>query len=158
MDTSKMKRIETIPKRRKELQELVEEAKRFLQSHAWCRTIKQGYVSHYWPGIMALFYFEIEPTPDSSADEAVWVIVGDVPPAYMDIQTCRTPAEAIEGYVGALWEWVERVKQGDPIPGDVIPVYYRDSEREVPPTLEFADLLAKRLTFIEERLLPELEE
>ncbi len=85
------------------------------------------------------------------------MIVGDIPPAYIDIQTCRTPAEAVDGYVSEFWEWVARVKAGQPLDETVIPVYYRDSDKEVPPTLEFAEMLERRLRFIEERILPELE-
>lgn len=139
----------------KELQALVDEAKRFLHRQPWCRAITQGYVAEYFPGILVVCYFEVVPAPSSGADEAVWVIVGDLPPAYLDLSV-RTPKEALEAYIGAMEEWVDCVRRGEAV-DEVIPVYYRDSVREVLPTGDFAEMLASRLKFIEEKLLPELD-
>lgn len=138
-----------------ELRALVNEAKRFLYRQPWCRTITKGYVAEYFPGILVVCYFEVVPASGSGADEAVWVIVGDLPPAYLDLSV-QTPKEALEAYIGAMEEWIDCVRRGEPV-DEVIPVYYRDSVREVPPTEAFAEMLASRLKFIEEKLLPELD-
>ncbi|GBC94071.1 hypothetical protein HRbin15_02578 [bacterium HR15] len=165
IDTSRMIRIEELRtgviEDADEIREMAQEAEQFLRSHAWCQSVRQGYLDRGWAGVLAVFYFEIEPAPNSLADQAVWVIVGDLPPAYLDIVHCPSGAAALEGYVGAMWEWVEHVKQGKPVEG-LIPVYYRGSLRRVPPTREMAQLLESRLRFIEEHILPqfrpELEE
>ncbi|MEM4409765.1 MAG: hypothetical protein QXI19_13595 [Candidatus Caldarchaeum sp.] len=135
------------------LRQMAAEAKSFLLGHRWCQSVRQGYLDRAWPGILAIFYFEIVSAPHSSADDAVWVIVGDLPPAYIDIGSCRDGIAALEGYVGAMWGWVEAVKEGRSVEEE-IPVYYRYSFLEVPPTLEFALMLEQRLCFIEDHLLP----
>jgi hypothetical protein len=142
--------LEDVP----ELVGLGREAEEFLSGHRWCRSIRRAYFADGWAGILGIFYFEIDPEPP--ADEAVWVIVGDIPPAYLDTETCRDPAEALEGYAAAMWEWVERVQAGEPLDENVIPVYFRDSYGRLEPTTEHADMLASRLKFIEEKLVPEL--
>ncbi len=161
VDTTRMIKIEDLAKCAledvDELQEMAREAEQFLCSHWWCQRVRQGYFDRGWAGILAVFYFEIEPAPNSSADEAVWVIVGDLPPAYLDIVSCPNGAVAIEGYVGAMWEWVERVKAGESIE-DCIPVYYRGSLTRVPPNQEMAEMLESRLEFIEEKILSQFEE
>ena len=157
IDTSTMIRLEDLAaaplEDAEELAEFGTEAEDFLCSHRWCRSIRQGYFWDGWAGILAIFYVEIEPA--GQADGPVWVIVGDIPPAYMDIVTCPEGADALECYVGAMQEWVDHVKKGQPV-DDQIPVRRRVSLAPMPPTLEAAEMLESRLEFIRERLLPQL--
>ncbi len=139
-----------------ELKDMAAEAEGFLLSHKWCQSIRQGYFDRGWSGILAVFYFEIKPAT-KSADDAVWVIVGDLPPAYLDVVTCPNGAAAVDGYVGAMREWVEHVKAGKSVKG-LIPVFVRDSLLPVPSTLEFAEMLEGRLDFIEEHILAQFED
>jgi hypothetical protein len=158
LDTSKMIRIQDLPNSgledAAELEEMAREATEFLRSHHWCLSIKEGFLDRGWAGILAVFYYEIAPA--GSADSSVWVITGDLPPAYLDIQTCPNGAAAIDGYVGAMQEWVEHVRRGESVDG-LIPVRRRNSLAPVTPSLEYADMLAKRLDFIDKRILPQFE-
>ena len=85
-----------------ELQKMASEAEAFLLSQDWCKSILNGYLDRGWAGILAVFYFEIIPTT-INADNNVWIIVGDLPPAYIDTKSCPNGATAIDGYVGAMW-------------------------------------------------------
>ncbi len=140
---------------RRELAQLGDEAQRFLSGHKWCGAVGRGYLVRGWPGILAVFYFEIEPR--GAADPAVWVIVGDLPPAYLDVEMCPNGAAAIDGYVGEMEHWVELVREGRSV-DRAIPVYHRHGFTPIPPSTEAADMLASRLEFIRQRLLPELSE
>jgi hypothetical protein len=157
IDKSKMVPVDglsaTAFKKPGELEEILRmarEAETFLEAHRWCRTIRRGYFDRGRAGIMAVFYFEIEPL--GGADEAVWVIVGDVPPAYIDILNCRNGAQAVDGYVGGMAEWVERARAGDAV-DECMPVYRRGGFTQIPATRPNAEMLAKRLQLIEELFL-----
>ncbi|MER8610749.1 hypothetical protein [Mesorhizobium sp. M0220] len=81
----------------------------------------QGRISWVWAdGIIYIFLFEIVPGRPE-VDPWVWVIVGDVPPTYLTCEDAKTPYEALDGYIGAMEEWVEAARRGDPV-ADLIPV------------------------------------
>jgi len=83
--------------------------------------------------------------PPRAVDDTLWVVVGDLPSAYLALDDAPTWREALQGYVYEMGQWVSAVKQGDSL-DDVIPV-------AVEPTIEHAEMLASRLAFIEEKIL-----
>ena len=127
------------------------EACEFLLAHSWCRTVRSLSLRKWVEGILALFYVEIEPEPGSGADEAVWVIVGDLPPAYLDVLSVPTAREALEAYIALLEEWVEAVRSGEPI-DELMPIYHRHLLAPVPPTLRFAEMIELRVQFLQDLL------
>ncbi len=137
-----------------ELADLGREATDFLQWHRWCRSIKQGYLNCGWPGILAVFYFEIEPAWDG-VDASLWVIVGDIPPAYLDLVNCPDAASALDEYLYAMQEWVDHVQAGKSV-AELIPVYQRVSLERLKPSAEFAKMLQSRLEFIRTKIIPTL--
>lgn len=134
---------------------LASEARAFLLAHAWCLSVRSLSLRKWIEGIFALFYAEIEPKPGSGADEAVWVIVGDLPPAYLDVPSVPTVREAVEAYISLLEEWVVAVREGKPT-DELMPIYYRYSLVPVPPTLLYAEMVASRVQLLES-LLNDLE-
>lgn len=133
-----------------ELYVLAASARQFLAAHSrWFPEVGQGWLYRGFAHL-AVFLFEVK--PDHGADPYVWVVVGDVPPAFIDI-SCRTGLEAIESYVFCMREWAEAVKEGRPVDG-LIPVYYRDSTKQIPPDRQFADELNSRLGMIEHEVMP----
>lgn len=58
----------------------------------------------------------------------IWVIVGDLPPAYITTENNANPACALDGYITEMKEWVEAVRMGKPT-SERIPV-------NAPPTFE----------------------
>lgn len=126
----------------------LEEARRYLLFYNWCGSIKEEYVGFYSAGIVGIFLFRIDPLrPD--VDEWIWVIVGDLPPAYLTGEDCPSPAAALDGYIGAMEVWVEAAFLGKSV-ADLIPV-------NVPANPNNAELLRKRLHFLDTRVLPELK-
>lgn len=150
MDYADLIKIEDLPNSGVEdaagLVKLGQEAENFLMWHQWCGAVRQGYLDYDWYGILALFYFEIEPA-SPNADNNLWVIVGDVPPAYLDLESCPTATAAIEGYVYELQRWVDAVN-AEELVDELMPVYERISLKRVAPTPEFARMLESRLDFV----------
>jgi hypothetical protein len=76
--------------------------------------------------------------------------VGDVPPAYIPGDDLKTPYDALDGYIGAMEEWVEAARQGKSV-ADLISV-------NVPANPANAEMLDRRLKFLDEKVLPDLRE
>ena len=128
------------------LQGLSELAQRFLSGFEWCDSISDFYFGDGVGGIFAVFFARIKPA-GHDIDEWLWVIVGDIPPAYLVTDVCCAPKQAMEGYIKEMRKWVAAAKRGY-TSEDIIPV-------NVPPTPEEAERLEKRLDCLQFELLPQ---
>jgi hypothetical protein len=131
------------------LREMSSVSEAYLSSFDWCKRIRQTYFGKGYGGIVAVFLYLIEPTRDD-VDEWLWVVVGDVPPAYLVVDECRTPSQALEGYIEEMHKWVLLAKANQSS-HDVIPV-------NVPATAENAVLLENRLKVLREVIVPAFRE
>ncbi|WP_206532300.1 MULTISPECIES: hypothetical protein [unclassified Mesorhizobium] len=96
------------------------EARKYLEFYDWVSAIKGEYFGYGADGIIYIFLFEIVPgRPDVA--QWIWVIVGDVPPTYIPCDDAKNPYEALDGYIGAMEEWVEAARQGKSV-AKLIPV------------------------------------
>jgi len=128
----------------KELQALARCAREFLSSFSWCRAVKRMHAGLAIGGVVGVFLCELEPNgPD--VDNLLWVIVGDLPSAYLVTDDAPTSEEALQAYIELMDEWVEAVKQGKSV-DDLIPV-------NAPATAAIATMLESRLRFLQERVL-----
>ena len=118
-----------------EIKELASEASNFLQSHNWCKKITKLYFDCGEAHIFAVFLAEFESD----------MVVGDIPPAYIDAIDNNTGLEALEAYIDEMQKWVDNVNNRESIE-DIIPV-------NVPPTVEYAEMLAERLQLLREEVL-----
>ena len=119
-------------------------ARAFLEYYTWCGHITEEYVGLIYPGIVGVLLFRFVPTRPE-VDEWVWVITGDLPPAYITCEDSPNPATALDAYIGAMEEWVEAAEQGAPT-GNLIPV-------NVEPSKENAARLKTRLSFLDREIL-----
>jgi hypothetical protein len=146
LDTKSMIPIKNIAKARieyaNEVAALSEKARAYLDSMPWCKNILHGWLDHASGYIIGVFYFHLAPSR-AGAPSFVWVIVGDLPPAYLDVELCPSGQEAVQGYICEMQEWVDRVLAGRPIDDTVIPV-------NVPPEKEWAESLQGRLNLLRE--------
>jgi len=62
--------------------EMAQQAKDYLSSFALCGSIREAYFGDGYGGIAAIFFFHIQPMRPE-VDEWLWVVVGDLPPAYL---------------------------------------------------------------------------
>jgi len=127
--------------------QLYREAKNFLLEFEWCREITCAFLGYGIGEVVGIFYFEIVPS-QIDVDKSLWVIVGDLPPAYLVTDEINTPAKALKVYIELFREWVEAVKSGVSVQG-LIPA-------NVPPSLENAASLKSRLAFLENEILPQM--
>jgi hypothetical protein len=130
------------------LLDLAERAKEYLTSFGWCQSISEMYFGDGIGKIIGLFLCRIAPAA-MDVDEWLWVVVGDVPPAYLVTDECKNPAQAIDAYVEEMNKWIELAAQGKSSK-EVIPV-------NVPATPESAEQLRVRLEMLGRLLRPWLD-
>jgi hypothetical protein len=120
----------------------------YIRSFPWCKSIREAYFGDGYGVVVAVFLFHIEPT--QAVDEWQWVISCDVSPAYLVTDSCKTPSQALEGYIDEIFKWVQLAKQGHSSK-DVIPVY-------MPATPDNAVDVEKRLKVLKEVIVPAFRE
>lgn len=131
------------------LRTMASHAENYLRSFSWCKRIREGYFGDGYGGIVAVFLFRIEPSrPD--VDEWLWVVFGDVPPAYLVTDFCKTPSQALEGYIDEMMRWVEAAKESRQST-EIIPV-------NVPATPENSADVERRMKFLKEIIVPAFRE
>jgi hypothetical protein len=121
------------------------QAKAHLLTQPWCDRIVRGYLAIGWENLLGVFYFRVHPTAKGGPDQ-IWVVSGDVPPACLSCDNASTAALALQAYDREMRRWIDAVRAGRPTAG-LVPV------RPASDPMEFADLLAHRLSFITESLL-----
>lgn len=127
------------------LREMETKARGFLSNFDWCGEIRQFYFGDGIGEVVAIFLAQIIPTRPS-VDEYIWIVVGDIPSAYLVTDDCPSPKEALQGYIWEMRKWVALAKHGR-TSRDVIPV-------DVPATPEWAETLEGRLNALEQRIIP----
>jgi len=120
------------------------EARDYVVGQPWTLSVEEGWVGAVYPGIIGIFAFRIRPR-DANAPEWHWVIVGDLPTAYVATDDARVPSEALDSYIGVMTKWADSILEGRT--EDVYPV-------ETEATVTNAKALKSRLTFLDSRVLP----
>jgi hypothetical protein len=87
---------------------MISDGSAYLASFRWCLSVGQAYVGIAVGDVIGVFLYEIVPEGPNIGDWT-WVINGDVPSAYIAVADAVNPAQALDGYLGAAEEWVERV-------------------------------------------------
>jgi len=123
---------------------LAREAASFLTSFRWCCSVKDSFLAFDIGYILGVFLFHIEPRL-IGVDDTLWVVVGDLPPAFLVCDNAPDWFNAFRCYVREMQRWVDAVRSGNDF-GDIIPV-------NVSPTIEHADMLASRLGWIQEHVI-----
>ncbi|HEY6412354.1 MAG TPA: hypothetical protein VIX42_01620 [Edaphobacter sp.] len=125
------------------------EAEAFLLGQKWCFGLGEQYFGCGIGKIVCIFLMELDPVP-TEVDRWLWVVVGDLPPAYLVLDACPTPIEALKSYVVEMRRWIEFAYEGITSP-DVIPT-------NTPSTAEYAEMLESRLNCLADSIIPELEQ
>ncbi len=99
-----------------EVIELSTRATTYLGAMPWCEEIINGWLCEAWGHIIGVFYFHFRPSRPG-IPHFVWIIVGDLPPAYLAVETGSSAVQIVEGYVCEMQEWVDRVMSERPIDG-----------------------------------------
>jgi hypothetical protein len=125
--------------------ELHDEAKDFLLSHKWCKQVIRGWQDENLSILdkLGVFLFKIEPI-DATVDDYVWVMLGDLPSVYLHASV-KTARDGLEVYCDLMNEWADNILQGHSL-DESYPV-------EAEPTTENANLLKRKVAFIQRELL-----
>jgi len=127
-----------------QLSELELEAANFIRSFAWSGDLLALYEGYQEPDIIGVFLVHLRPAA-AEVDEWLWIVVGDLPPAYLVTDGSPTWQQAVAGYIDEMQRWVDAAKTGAPV-DDLIPV-------NTPPTAEYAAMLESRLRTLGETVL-----
>ncbi|WP_184545844.1 hypothetical protein [Mucilaginibacter sp. FT3.2] len=124
-------------------------AEDYLLGFKWCAEIKDCFLYYNLGEIFSIFLFEIENT-QSAGDRFLWIIVGDIPSMYLDIYGTKSTVEVVEDYIKLAADWIVNVRARK----SVEDCYPFDAE----PKIELANLLAKRIAFMKDALLNNMDE
>ena len=102
------------------------EARAYLGSYAWGRTLLEIYFGGGVGGIVAVFLVRLP--PDQPTDEWLWVVVGDLPSAYLVTDHASTPSQALSVYCELMEDWANAVLGAGDL-GEVYPVAAEPTDR-----------------------------
>ena len=130
------------------LRALAMTAEGYIQSFSWCPPIKDMYFAYGVGGIVAVFIVEFLQKIQGH-DEELWVVVGDVPSAYLVVEPMDDEAQALERYCELMDQWITAVRNADDL-SKVFPV-------SAEPTVKHADMLRSRIELLRSALIPRIE-
>jgi len=151
MTQSRVTPLSALPREHPEehalLLELADRAANYVAAHAWCvRVIDIGWGDGVG-GVIGVLQVAFEPAPSRAVASPVWVIVGDLPPAYFAASAAlSSPRRALEAYCATMRRWATAARAGRSIEA-AVPV-------AVEATPEHAAMLLSRLEFLEQEILP----
>lgn len=128
------------------LKQLAVEAEAYIRSFKWCPPIERMYLAFGVGGIISLFLVRFAGSVAGFEDRDLWVVVGDLPPAYFVIDLALTAPAALETYCELMEDWAEGVLSGGDVSG-CFPI-------AVEPTEEHARMLLSRLEYIRQEFIP----
>lgn len=126
------------------LLKMLTEARLYITSQKWCARIQDEYFGLGVGGLFAVFLFRVE-QKRTTDDEWLWVIVGDLPSAYIVVDRAPVPIAALVVYVELMSDWVEAVEGGGKL-DEAFPV-------TAEPTVENARNLKSRLNYLRREFL-----
>jgi hypothetical protein len=133
------------------LREMLADAENYIQSFSWCHSIVSSYFAGGVGKVFATFLFKVSTTRDD-VDPWAWILVGDVPSAYIPLQDARSKKAAFDAYIQGMQRWVEVAREGrEPKPEEGCPPV------NVPATPEWAEDLDKRLKMLDQVIRPYFE-
>jgi hypothetical protein len=114
-------------------------ADEYICSFAWCQKVVRSFFAGGVGGMFAIFLFDITPTRPE-VGQWIWIVIGDVPPAYLPLEDAKTSMQVFSKYVQGMMKWVQLARQGKQrMPEDGVPPI------NVPATPEWAEKLEKRI-------------
>jgi len=130
------------------LQQMLEDAKSYILSFSWCESVVGSYFGGGVGRIFAVFLFNISPAR-ADVGEWIWIIVGDIPRAYLPLEDCKSSKEVFDAYIAGMKRGVALAREGgEGTPEDGVPPL------NIPATPEEAEILERRLWSLTEWIKP----
>jgi hypothetical protein len=77
------------------LRRMSQDAEAYLRSFSWCKEVSGSFFGGGVGGIIAVFLFNIRPARPA-VGSWIWIIVGDIPSAYLPLEDAASPADGVE--------------------------------------------------------------
>ena len=129
------------------LRQMFERAEAYLKSFKWCAPIAERFFGYGLGGVVAVFLFKFA-TKIKGTDDWLWVVVGDMPSAYLVTDHAPDAGCALLGYCQLMEEWAQAVLDGGAV-DKTFPV-------AAPATPDLAEMLLSRIGFIREHIIPRI--
>lgn len=127
------------------LHQMTVDARSFLLSHTWCPPLDQLWLTYGIGGVIGVFLAKLSKPIDGDVT-SLWIVVGDLPSAYLAMDFDAEPKEVLLTYCGLMEEWVQSVKKGEPL-AKVYPVHTK-------PTVDMANDLSNRVEYLRQEVVP----
>src|SRR5260370_27952817 len=88
------------------LRKMAAEAREYIISFKWCLPIKSMRFADGVGGVIAIFLVEFEGKVGGT-DNRLWIVVGDLPSAYMVVEPDDCAKETLEGYCELMNDWID---------------------------------------------------
>jgi hypothetical protein len=131
------------------LKQMAGECRQYLKSFGWCPPIANVYFGDGVGGVVAVFLVGFTQPIANSEDRFLWVIIGDLPSAYLATDCIGAPGQALEAYCSMMQVWVDAVNGNDGLLASEVVV-------SAEATIENARALQNRLTFLRTEILPSM--
>ena len=127
------------------LKDMLRDAGDYLRSHEWCPEVTERYFAFGVGRIVAVFLFRFAEKINGT-DDTLWVIVGDLPSAYLVSDDIPDATSALENYCELMEEWASAALTEEPLE-NTFPV-------GAEPTVENAEALKSRTAFLRSEIIP----
>jgi hypothetical protein len=126
------------------LRAMASTARHYIASFKWSPPIKSVQLAMGVGGVVAVFLVSFRRHVNET-DDALWVVVGDLPSAYLVRDNTENGRDALIGYCELMEDWAFAVLKGESIE-NVFPV---DAE----PTVSNAHAVRERVAFIRSEII-----
>jgi hypothetical protein len=121
------------------LRKMSDDAQQYISSFSWCEAVLNSYFGGGVGGIFAVFLFHIR-THRKDVDPWIWIVIGDIPSAYLPITDCESPADVFKNYIRGMTRWIELARKGqNGTPEEGVPPV------NIPATPEWAERLDQKI-------------
>lgn len=127
------------------LKSMAQAARIYVESFDWACPIKDIHLTFGIGEVIAVFIVKFT-SPLASGDTSIWVIIGDIPSAYMVADDIQTPQMAMEVYCDLMEDWANAVLDGSSL-ADIFPVRAEHCK-------ENARSLLTRVGFLRKEVIP----
>jgi hypothetical protein len=131
------------------LRELAAEARAYMEAFEWCPNIESIHLALGVGGVVGVFLFQFDEVIEDD-DDALWVVVGDLPSAYVIVEPDDDGISALSRYCELMEDWAFNVLKGHSLE-DSFPV---DAEA----TSEHAEMLNSRIAFLRSEIIESPED
>ncbi len=129
------------------LRSMAKTAQDYIGSFSWCPPISGMYLTYGVGGVVAVFQVEFA-RKIQGTDDKLWIVVGDLPSAYLVVEPGDDPGLALERYCELMDQWIAAVRSSSDF-RDVFPV-------TTEPTLKNAESLNRRIDVLRTEIIPRI--